>query len=164
MTGAKALVILQFRNYTVEMISNRCHYALRAMLELTLRDGRGPVPTSEIAAAQNIPARFLEAIMRQLKQAGLVDSVRGKEGGYFLAQPASRIHVGTVLTLFDGPIFSDAEQLSPQVVRENEADVFVEVWRTAESALDTVFARYTFDVLLEREHQRRFALSANYVI
>lgn len=102
--------------------------------------------------------------MRQLKQAGLVDSVRGKEGGYFLAQPTSRIHVGAILTLFEGPIFSDAEQLGPQVIRDKEKDVFAEIWRTAESTVNSVLARYTFDVLLEREHQRRFAASANYVI
>jgi Rrf2 family cysteine metabolism transcriptional repressor len=52
------------------MISNKCVYALKAMLELSLRENDGPVPISEIAQAQNIPSRFLEGILRQLKQAG----------------------------------------------------------------------------------------------
>lgn len=102
--------------------------------------------------------------MRQLKQAGLVDSVRGKEGGYFLAKPASKINVGTVLALFEGPIFTGTEQLGPHVIRDNEEDVFAEVWRVTESAVSAALASYTFDVLLEREHQRRFTLSANYVV
>ncbi|MCZ7591866.1 MAG: hypothetical protein M5U15_06795 [Kiritimatiellae bacterium] len=50
------------------------------------------------------------------------------------------------------------------MIRDKEKDVFAEIWRTAESTVNSVLARYTFDVLLEREHQRRFAASANYVI
>ena len=60
------------------MISNKCNYALRALLELAKRDGGGPATIVDIAQAQSIPARFLEAILRQLKQAGLTESVRGK--------------------------------------------------------------------------------------
>ncbi len=146
------------------MISNRCHYALRALLELALHEGRGPLTIGEIAAAQKIPVRFLEAIMRQLKQAGLADSVRGKEGGYFLARPATEVHVGEVLALFDGPLFTDAEQVGPHVIREADADVFVSVWREAESAMREVFARHSFAILAEREHHRRFAAAENYTI
>lgn len=146
------------------MISNRCHYALRAMLELALREGRGPVTIADIATAQKIPVRFLEAIMRQLKQAGLADSVRGKEGGYFLARPAANVHVGEVLALFDGPFFTDTEQRGPHLIRESEQDVFSNVWREAESAMASVFERCTFAALVEKEQQRRFATASNYAI
>ncbi|HMP77137.1 MAG TPA: Rrf2 family transcriptional regulator [Kiritimatiellia bacterium] len=146
------------------MISNRCHYALRAMLELALREGRGPVTIAEIAATQKIPVRFLEAIMRQLKQAGLADSVRGKEGGYFLARPAAKVHVGDVLALFEGPLFTDGEQRGPHMIREPDADAFNAIWREAEEALSDVFSRSTFASLVEREQQRRFATASNYTI
>ncbi len=146
------------------MISNRCHYALRAMLELSLREGSGPVTISDIAAAQKIPARFLEAIMRQLKQAGMTDSMRGKEGGYFLARPANTIHVGEVLALFDGPFFTDTEQRGPHAIVEHDQDVFTRVWREAESALNTVFAESTFERLAEQERQRRYSAATNYSI
>lgn len=146
------------------MISNRCHYALRAMLELALREGRGPVTIGEIAASQKIPVRFLEAIMRQLKQAGMADSVRGKDGGYFLARPATEIHVGDVLSLFEGPLFTDAEQVGPHVIRDADADVFIGVWREAEEALRDVFAKATFALLAEREYQRRLSAAENYTI
>jgi Rrf2 family protein len=134
------------------------------MLELALREGGGPVTIAQIAAAQKIPVRFLEAIMRQLKQAGLADSVRGKDGGYFLARPAAKIHVGEVLLLFDGPLFSDSAQVGPLVIREADADVFIDVWRDAESSLRDVFARHSFAVLAEREQHRRLSSAANYTI
>jgi Rrf2 family protein len=146
------------------MISNRCCYALRAMLELALREGSGPVTIAQIAASQQIPVRFLEAIMRQLKQAGLADSIRGKEGGYFLARPAREIHVGEVLQLFDGPFFRDNSQAALHAPRDDEADVFIAVWRDAEAMLNEVFARHTFAALAERENQRRLSSAINYTI
>lgn len=146
------------------MISNRSHYALRAMLELALHDGRGPVTIADIAAAQKIPTRFLEAIMRHLKQAGLADSVRGKEGGYFLARPATEVHVGTILALFEGPIFTAAEQRSPTRIHESEQDIFADIWREAEEAVNTTLARHTLAALLEKEYQRRFSSAPSYAI
>lgn len=146
------------------MISNRCHYALRAMLELALREGQGPVPVGTIAQEQKIPARFLEAIMRQLKQAGLADSMRGKDGGYFLARPAREIHVGQIVSLFDGPLFTESEQKDPTEIREESPDIFLDVWREATSAVQEVFSRYSLARLAELEERRRAAAADNYAI
>jgi Rrf2 family cysteine metabolism transcriptional repressor len=147
------------------MISNKCHYALRAMLELALHEGRGPVTIGDIATAQHIPVRFLEAILRQLKQAGLADSVRGKEGGYFLARKAHQIAVGEVVRLFEGPFFSTHAAVAPHTAREKDPlDVFAEVWSDATGALNSVFDRHTFGALAEREQQRTFARASNYSI
>lgn len=147
------------------MISNRCHYALRAMLELALREGRGPVTIGEIASAQGIPVRFLEAILRQLKQAGLADSIRGKEGGYFLARKSGSVTVGDVIRLFEGRFISQQASVPPhqQSVIEPH-DVFAEVWSEAERALDTTFSRHTFAALAEREQHRAFSRASNYSI
>lgn len=146
------------------MLSNRCHYALRAMLELALQTGRGPVTIGEIAMAQQIPVRFLEAIMRQLKQAGLADSVRGKDGGYFLSRPADQIHIGEILDLFEGPFFTEIEHVGPHVIRDVDPDVFSAVWRDAKQALNAVFEKHTLARLAEREQQRRYAAAQNYSI
>lgn len=147
------------------MISNRCHYALRAMLELAVREGRGPVTISDIASAQHIPVRFLEAILRQLKQAGLAESVRGKEGGYFLARKAHDISVGEVLRIFEGPFVSTSEAVGSRGIRDTEAgEIFAQVWREAEQSLNAVFDRHSFGDLAEREHQRAFTRAANYSI
>jgi Rrf2 family cysteine metabolism transcriptional repressor len=150
---------------TQTMISNKCHYALRAMLELALREGRGPVTIGQIASAQHIPVRFLEAILRQLKQAGLADSVRGKEGGYFLARKAHEIPVGEVLRLFEGPFLSAQAAVAPHTAREKDPlDVFVDVWKDATAALNSVFDRHTFGELAERELNRSSARASNYSI
>ena len=88
------------------ILNQKCQYAVRAVFELAKRQGQGPVPAARVAEAQCIPVRFLENILAQLRQAGVVDSVRGKEGGYRLARPALTITVGEVIRLIQGPIGS----------------------------------------------------------
>ena len=138
------------------MISKRCDYALRAMLELALREGKGPVTIGHIARARNIPVRFLEAIVRQLKQAGLADSARGKEGGYSLARPAHSLSVGEVVEIFEGRI--------ARKPYGSQADVFSSLWQEADAAVQAVYRRTTFGDLVEKEIQRHQAESGNFSI
>ncbi|MGD9739299.1 MAG: Rrf2 family transcriptional regulator [Bauldia sp.] len=84
------------------MISQKAKYALRALVALA-RSGDSLV-ISEIAEAQNIPRKFLEQILLDLKHDGLVHSRRGRLGGYALLKPATEITFGQVLRLIDGPI------------------------------------------------------------
>jgi Rrf2 family protein len=84
-------------------VSQKCQYALRAVYELASRGSAEPVRIADLAKAQAIPARFLEVIMAQLKQAGVVASRRGNEGGYLLGRPASEITVGKLIRFIDGP-------------------------------------------------------------
>ena len=85
------------------MISQRAKYALRALVALA-RAKDGALVTSEIAEQQRIPRKFLEQILLDLKRAGIVQSRRGKLGGYALHRPADTITFGHVLRLIDGPI------------------------------------------------------------
>ncbi|MFG2632793.1 RrF2 family transcriptional regulator [Streptomyces sp. NPDC048362] len=87
-------------------ISARADYAVRAVLELAARPGDGPVKAEEIAAAQEIPHKFLEGILGDLRRAGIVDSRRGGGGGYRLARDAAAITVADVIRGVDGPIVS----------------------------------------------------------
>ncbi|MFF7751220.1 RrF2 family transcriptional regulator [Streptomyces sp. NPDC007971] len=87
-------------------ISARADYAVRAVLELAVRQGDGPVKAEEIAAVQDIPHKFLEGILGDLRRAGIVDSRRGGGGGYRLARPAAAITVADVIRGVDGPIVS----------------------------------------------------------
>lgn len=137
------------------MISKKCDYALRAMLELALREGKGPVTIGDIAAARGIPVRFLETILRQLKQAGLADSVRGKDGGYFLAKPSHRLPVGLVIELFEVGI-------GTKVGRRH--DVLTSLWAEADAAMQLVFHKTTFGDLVEREQHSRQNEAVNYSI
>lgn len=83
-------------------ITQKCQYALRAIYELARRQQEGPCKIGAVAEAQNIPVRFLENILSSLKSAGVVDSARGKDGGYFLAKPANAITVGEVIRFIQG--------------------------------------------------------------
>ena len=129
------------------MISNRCIYALKAMLELAKREGAGPVTIAEIAASQDIPVRFLEAILRQLKQSGFTESQRGKDGGYALARDARSIRMGDIVRVFEDPIAAG----NPPDGRENGPSIFCEVWTDAQRALNAVYDRHTFRDLAERD-------------
>lgn len=87
-------------------ITKRGEYALRALIAICIAKefGRDLVPIAELAAKECLPIKFLEQILTQLKEAGYVDSKRGRYGGYFLATSANRIRFGTVIRLIDGPL------------------------------------------------------------
>ncbi len=84
------------------MISNKARYAFRALLAIA---GEGDLMTSaDIAARYAIPHKFLEQILLDLKRAGILESRRGKNGGYVMLRPADTISFGEVLRLFEGPL------------------------------------------------------------
>ncbi len=68
------------------------------------RESLGPILIAEISGDQKIPIKFLEAILLDLKKAGLLDSKKGKGGGYYFALPPNQIKVASVIRLLDGPI------------------------------------------------------------
>jgi len=83
-------------------LSMRTDYALRALFTLVEHHGGNPIPIIELARRNDIPKRFLEHIMLDLKEKGWVDSVAGKRGGYRLARDPARISMGEVVRHFDG--------------------------------------------------------------
>ena len=86
------------------MLNQRSRYALRALIFIARSGGVTPVPISVIAADQQLPRKFLEAILLDLKNGGVVNSYRGKMGGYRLARPASQISFGEIIRLIEGPL------------------------------------------------------------
>jgi Rrf2 family protein len=86
------------------MLNQRSRYALRALIFIARSGGVAPVPISVIAADQQLPRKFLEAILLDLKNGGVVNSYRGKMGGYRLARPASQISFGEIIRLIEGPL------------------------------------------------------------
>jgi Rrf2 family protein len=83
-------------------ISVKTDYALRALFTLVEHYGRGPIPIGELARRNEIPKKFLEHIMLDLKSQGWVQSVMGKQGGYVLAKDPAKITAGQVVRYFDG--------------------------------------------------------------
>jgi Rrf2 family protein len=86
------------------MISQKAKYALRALVALAKQPPGAPTFIGDIADSENIPKKFLEQILLDLKRHGLVLSKRGKAGGYGLLRPADTISFGEVLRIIDGPI------------------------------------------------------------
>lgn len=86
------------------MISQKAKYALRALVALAKQPPGAPTFIGDIAESENIPKKFLEQILLDLKRHGLVLSKRGKAGGYGLLRPADTISFGEVLRIIDGPI------------------------------------------------------------
>ena len=86
------------------MLSQRTRYTIRALLHLADRYGEGPVQLSEIAEKQNIPAKFLTVMLSSMRRAGLVETMRGREGGYWLAKPPQQVSYGEIVRLTRGSL------------------------------------------------------------
>jgi Rrf2 family protein len=85
-------------------LSKRGEYGLRALQDLALRYGEGPVKSTDLAERNNIPPKFLEQIMLMLKRAQVVRSRKGPQGGYYLARPPEEISLAEVVRQLDGPL------------------------------------------------------------
>jgi Rrf2 family protein len=85
-------------------ISKRTQYGLKALLALGRRYGDGPVPIASLSDEENIPLRFLEGILLDLKGRGLLDSKKGKHGGYHLNRPPSTVTLGSLVRMLEGPL------------------------------------------------------------
>lgn len=86
------------------MLSKKTQYAFKALMYMAQVEKEGPILIAEIANKENIPLKFLENILLELKKAGLLDSKKGKGGGYFFNIPPKKIHLAKVMRLLDGPI------------------------------------------------------------
>lgn len=86
------------------MISRKTKYAINALVHLARRKENSPVLISDIARSENIPQKFLEAILLDLKRAGILASKKGRGGGYYLLKSPEQVNLAEVMRLFDGPI------------------------------------------------------------
>src|SRR5688572_28542076 len=86
------------------MLSNRTKYALKALLAVYKDKSEKPVHIYDIAKKENIPQKFLELIMLDLKKTGVIDSKRGKGGGYYLTEDPAKVKIGTIIRKFEGPL------------------------------------------------------------
>jgi len=101
-------------------ISQKGLYALQAMMMLARRYSQGAIRIRDIAYEENLPEKFLELILLELKNARMVESVRGAKGGYALRRPPAEIYLSEIIRLIDGPLapFGDAEQLKTLIDKD----------------------------------------------
>ncbi|HEY3962333.1 MAG TPA: Rrf2 family transcriptional regulator [Gaiellaceae bacterium] len=123
-------------------VSAKADYAIRAAVELAAA-GEGPVKGDQIARAQKIPVNFLENILADLRNAGLVASRRGADGGYWLAQPADQVSLADVIRAVDGPLANVRGVRSEQLEYEGSALRLLDVWVAVRASLRSVLERVT---------------------
>jgi Rrf2 family protein len=86
------------------MLSKKSQYAFQALMYLAEKEHEGPVLIAEISKKKKIPLKFLENILLELKKAGILESKKGKGGGYFFGKDPGQVTLATVMRLIDGPI------------------------------------------------------------
>jgi len=132
-------------------VSAKSDYALRALIEMAAREDGKAVSAEELGRAQEIPHGFLQAILADLRKAGVVISQRGQSGGWRLARKAEDVSVADVIRAVDGPLVS-VYGLRPEGVTYNErADVLQHVWIAARDSLREVFEKVSIAELASRE-------------
>jgi Rrf2 family protein len=88
------------------MLSRKAKYGLRSLIYLSKQKGRGPVQIREISEELKIPRKFLEAILLELRNDGILQSRQGKVGGYYMERSPDTVSIGHLVRLFDGPLAS----------------------------------------------------------
>lgn len=127
-------------------VSAKSDYALRALVEISARGCT--VSADEVGRAQHIPHGFLQAILADLRRAGIVVSVRGNRGGWRLASSASDVSVADVIRAVDGPLVS-VYGLRPEAVNYNDSTRVLQlVWVAARANLREVFEQVSIDMLV----------------
>ena len=132
--------------------SVKSDYALHALFDLAAQRSSDPVKIAEIARRQNIPQKFLELILANLKQGGFVESRRGAEGGYRLSRPASQITVGEVLKYVEG---KNGERSHNRRTAESP---FAVLWKQVDDKAAELLDKTNFETLAREwgERQSRF--------
>jgi Rrf2 family protein len=123
-------------------VSAKADYAIRALVEVAAAGG-GPVKADRISQAQEIPTKFLENIMSDLRNAGLVRSQRGIEGGYWLARPAEEIDLAAIIRAVDGPLANVRGHRPEGVTYSGSAEPLRDVWIAVRASLRRVLEEVT---------------------
>jgi len=129
-------------------ISAKADYAVRALAELTAQGG-GPVKGERLATAQQIPPKFLENILSELRHAGLLVSQRGADGGYWLARPAAEVTIADIIRAVDGPLANVRGQRPEMVDYGGAAKRLSEVWIAVRGSLRGVLEHVTLADLVD---------------
>ncbi len=140
-------------------ITYKGDYATKAILDLALHYGNGVVTIHEIARRADIPIKFLEQVLLDLKKGGFVESRRGKVGGYLLAKPPSKIKLGDVVRFIDGPVepiacvekgYSECSDLYKCVFRK--------VWQEVSDEISGIIDNITFEDLASQAKRGKGAV------
>ncbi len=140
-------------------VSKRGEYGMRALCHLAGTHGEQMVHIRDVAAAEDIPGKFLEGILLELKRAGFVVSKRGNEGGYALSRPAAQILLGDVIRVLDGPLapLASAAELRALMNRNPRQVGFYAVLMDVRNAVSAILDRTTLADVLRRNAEAEAA-------
>ena len=147
-------------------LSRKCQYALRALFELAKAYEQGPLTSRQIAEAQSMPVNFLELILKELRQAGWLDSSRGPSGGYVLVVSPETLSVGEVIRFIDGPL-SPVKCMGSSGGRHCPGEArcpFASLWDRAESYLSEVYDTTSLQDVVDEHAAATTHYLANYHI
>jgi Rrf2 family cysteine metabolism transcriptional repressor len=131
-------------------VSSRTDYGVRALFELALLAGRGPVHSKVIAARQDIPEAYLHQVLGALGRAGLIKSTRGPLGGHELAYPPNEISIIDVMNALDGT----DQRSHPHPDGIAASDVVHEVWHELQELSERILQSVTLQTLVDRQLAR----------
>ena len=134
-------------------LSTRSRYGTRMLLEMARHYNQGPLQLGEIARRQNISLKYLEQIIRPLKQANYISSVRGPKGGHMLTKAPSEITVGEIVALLEGSASLTACANSPQSCDRVDECLTRLVWIEAADAVFERLGKITLKDLLDRSQK-----------
>ena len=132
----------RLRDNAAVRVTAKAEYAVRAVMELAAGEGK-PVKRDKIVAAQGIPPKFLENILSELRHAGLVESQRGADGGYWLGPDPAEITVADVMRAVEGPLASVRSSRPETLEYEGLAEPLQYVWVALRSTIRSVLAEVT---------------------
>ncbi|MDI9476627.1 MAG: RrF2 family transcriptional regulator [Natronincolaceae bacterium] len=132
-------------------LSTKGRYGLKAMFDLAVHDGEGPIPLKNIAERQRVSDHYLEQLIAELRKSGLVKSVRGAQGGYMLAHKPSEITVGDIIRVLEGPLGPSDCVLENGPIQCNNADhcIAKTVWEKIQTSISDVIDFITLQDMLD---------------
>lgn len=131
-------------------LSTRGRYGLKAMYQLAMHYGEGPIPLKQIADKENLSENYLEQLVSQLRREGLLNSVRGAQGGYMLAMPPKDITVGNILRILEGNLAPADCIIEDDYECANEDNCVTKlVWIKIKDSIDQVVDSITLQDMIE---------------
>ena len=145
-------------------LSTKGRYGTRALLDLALHQGEGPILLRDIAERQNISLSYLEHLIAPLLAGGIARSVRGARGGVLLARPPEQIKLSEVVQLLEGPIAPVECLNDPAVCTRSESCVTRDIWSELKRVMSGVLESTTLQDLAEQQRRKEKPQEVMYYI
>jgi len=145
-------------------LSTKGRYGTRALLDLALRHGEGPILLKDIAQRQQISLRYLQHLLTPLVAGGIVRSTRGAKGGVLLSKSPAEIKLSEVIQLLEGPIAPVECVINPMVCSRSKLCVARDIWGELKESMKRVLESITLQDLVERQGKKEQPGPAMYYI